>query len=77
MDALQELKSLLLQVPKSYDYFYNGLYNDALHDSRLIEPLISFIKEHPEADASDVLEYCLGLYNEFGIGNDDEDEEES
>ena len=76
MDELCELKNLLVHVPKSYDFFYNGLYGQAKHDARLVKPLITFIKEHPEADASDVLEYCFDLFDELGIGNDDEDEDD-
>lgn len=75
MDELKELKALLVNVPKSYDFFYNGLYSQAQHDSRLIKPLIRFIKGHPEADASDVLEYCLDLFDELGIGDDEEEDE--
>ncbi|MBR0408568.1 MAG: hypothetical protein IJI53_11065 [Clostridia bacterium] len=69
MDELAELKTLLMNVPKSYDFFYNGLYNDARYDRRLIKPISAFIKNNPNADGSDVLEYCLDLFDELGIEN--------
>ena len=71
MDELQELKTLLKNVPDSYSFFADGLYNDTRDDKRLIKPISDFIKNNPHANSSDVLEYCLDLYDELGI----EDEE--
>ena len=56
-----ELKELLDNVPNSYINFVLGTINTAHKSDAYREAIIQFITDHPEANASDVVEYTTRL----------------
>lgn len=56
---MEELKSLLINVTDSYYDFVVGMTSFAGKSDVRCEQLTTFIKDHPEAQTSDIIEYAL------------------
>ena len=65
---MDELKTLLLQVPDSYPDFVEAVTDEALKSEYRKDKLLFFLKDNGNALTSDVLEYLvvdLELYDEY------------
>lgn len=79
---MEELKILLEGVKDSYYDFVRGMMSEAEEYPERINEIITYIKENPEADTSDILGWTLetldgiDLESPESIVVDDEEEEE-
>ena len=60
---MEELEKLLLNVSDTYDDFVFGVMNAVKRDPEGRQMLIDFIKNNPEKDSSDIMDYM----DEIGV----------
>lgn len=60
---MDELKTLLEAVSDTYDDFVGGVLCAVKHNKEELQNVIDFIKNNPEKDSSDIIEYL----DELGI----------
>ena len=72
-----EFKAILEAAPKSYDDFVIGMTGEVTEDD-VRQQIVQYIKDHPEANSSDVTEFYLDNftddeeYDEDAVFYDDE-----
>lgn len=60
MTALdRKVYDVLAAIPDCYCYFLDGVFGDVRGDAEKEKELLRFLKEHPEANSSDVLTFEL------------------
>ena len=64
---MEELRSLLINVSDSYYDFVVGLTSYAQKSEARCDQLTVFLKNHPKAQTSDIIEYAL---KEMDLAND-------
>lgn len=53
----QKLREALANIPDAYSDFKESVYKDLRDSDENIQKLLDFIKENPDAQTDDVLEY--------------------
>lgn len=61
MISREELTEILENVPRSYDDFVSGMRSILKDDEENTQKVVAFIRNNPEKNSSDVLEYLEEL----------------
>lgn len=58
---MEDLKTMLREIPDSYEDFVNGMMNYASYSEERRQRLLEFLKNNPGIDSSSVIGYVSDL----------------